>query len=114
MKTTPRAMWMLIIAGPAIVALEQQVNFVLARHACSAQSNVALNVVALVALVLTVVTALIGASLWKRAGAEWPSEEADLPNRIRFIAALGILSSAISFLVILAQGIATVHFNPCQ
>lgn len=107
-------MWLLIIAGPAIVALEQQTNFVLARHACSAQRNLALNVVTFVALVLTIGTALIGASLWKRAGAVWPSEEADLPNRIRFIATLGILSSAISFLVILAQGIATIHFDPCQ
>ena len=114
MKTTPRALWILVIAAPAIVAIEMQTNFVLARHACSAQRNVSLYVVVAVALVLTIATTLIGVSYWKRAGAVWPSEETDLPNRIRFIAVLGILSSAMSFLVILAQGIATVHFDPCQ
>ena len=112
--TTPRALWMLIIAGPAIVALEQQANFVLVPLACSAQRSMALYVVSAVALVLTVVTALIGASIWKRAGSDWPTEALDLATRIRFIAVVGILSSAMSFLVVLAQGIATVYFDPCQ
>jgi hypothetical protein len=44
----------------------------------------------------------------------WPTEASDLANRIRFISVLGVLSSAMSFLVILAQGIATVNFDPCQ
>jgi len=112
--TTPKALWMLIIAGPAIVAIEQQTNFVLVRLACSAQRSVALYVVAVVALVLTIVTALIGISIWKRAGTTWPTEALDLATRTRFIAVLGILSSAMSLLVILAQGIATVYFDPCQ
>jgi hypothetical protein len=73
-----------------------------------------LYVVVAVALLLTIMTALVGVSYWKRVGAVWPSEERDLASRIRFIAVLGILSSAMSFLVILAQGIATVHFDPCQ
>lgn len=114
MKTTPRALWILVIAAPVIVAIEMQTNFVLARHACSAQRSVSLYVVVALALVLTIVTALIGVSYWKRAGVVWPSEEPDLATRIRFIAVLGILSSAMSFLVILAQGIATMHFDPCQ
>ena len=112
--TTPRSLWLLVIAGPAFVALEQQANFVLVRQACSMQRNVALYVVTIVALLLTIATVLIGVSIWRRTGAVWPTEESDLANRIRFIAVLGILSSAMSFLVILAQGIATVHFDPCQ
>ena len=112
--TTPRALWLLMIAGPVIVAAEQQINFVLVRQACSAQRNVALYVVVIVAMLLTIATAMIGLSIWRRAGAEWPTEAVDLANRIRFISVLGILSSAMSFLVIVAQGIATVHFDPCQ
>ena len=112
--TTPKALWTLIVAGPIIVALEMQANFVLVRQACSAQRNVLLYAVIIVAMFLTIVTALVGVSLWKRAGTEWPTEAIDLANRIRFIATLGILSSAMSFLVILAQGIATVVFDPCQ
>ena len=112
--TTPRALWVLVVAGPIIVAVEQQMNYVLVRQACSAQRNVALYVVTIVALLLMIATAMVGVSIWRRAGAEWPTEASDLANRIRFIAVLGILSSAISFLLIVAQGIATVHFDPCQ
>jgi hypothetical protein len=112
--TTPRALWLLVIAGPAIVAAEQQANFVLVRQACSMQRNVALYVVVIVAILLTIATAMIGVSIWRRSGAAWPTEAVDLANRIRFISVLGILSSAMSFLVIVAQGIATIHFDPCQ
>lgn len=112
--TTPRALWLLVVAGPAIVAAEQQINFILVRQACSVQRNVALYVVVIVSILLTIATAMIGISLWRRAGGKWPTEGADLPNRIRFISVLGVLSSAMSFLVIVAQGIATVYFYPCQ
>jgi hypothetical protein len=112
--TTPRALWLLVIAGPAIVAAEQQANYVLVRQACSMQRNVALYVVVIVAILLTIATAMIGVSIWRRSGTAWPTEGGDLANRIRFISVLGILSSAMSFLVIVAQGIATVHFDPCQ
>jgi vacuolar-type H+-ATPase subunit I/STV1 len=112
--TTPRALWTLIVAGPAIVAIQMQANFILVRQACSAQRNVALYAVIILAMLLTIATVLVAISLWKRAGTVWPTEAIDLANRIRFITALGILSSAMSFLVILAQGIATVVFDPCQ
>ena len=52
--TTPRALWVLLVAGPAIVAIEQQLNFVLVRQACSMQRNIALYVVTIVALLLTI------------------------------------------------------------
>ena len=112
--TTPKGLWLLMIAGPVIVAAEQQANFVLVRQACSMQRNVTLYLVTIVALLLTIGTAIIGVSIWRRTGAAWPTEASDLANRIRFISVVGILSSAMSFLVILAQGIATVTFNPCQ
>jgi len=112
--TTPRALWLLIVMPLAILAMQFQINFALVRQACSAQRSVALYVVVVLALLLTIATALVGVSIWRRAGTTWPTEGADLGNRVRFIAVLGILTSAMSFLVILAQGIATVHFDPCQ
>lgn len=112
--TTPRVLWLLIVAAPIIVAIEMQTNYVLVRQACSAQRNVALYAVIIVAIVLTVATALISLAVWRVEGATWPTESTDLSARIRFIAVLGMLSSGMSLLVIVAQGIATVLFNPCQ
>ena len=105
---------MLIVLAPVIVAIEMQINYVLVRQACSAQRNVALYLVTLVSLVLTILTALVAFRIWRRVGVVWPSEATDLATRIRFVSVLGILSSVMSFLVILAQGVATVHFDPCQ
>lgn len=112
--TTPRALWLLVVAAPVIVAIEMQANYVLVRQACSAQRNIALYTVTIVAIVLTVVTALIALKFWRGEGTSWPTEATDLPSRIRFIAVLGMLSSGMSLLVIVAQGIATVLFDPCQ
>jgi hypothetical protein len=112
--TTPKALWLLVVLGPIITAIEMQTNYVLVRQACSAQRNVALYVVVLVAIVLTIATAAIAYAIWKRAGVVWPTEAVDLATRIRFIAVLGILSSGMSFLLILAHGIATLLFDPCQ
>ena len=112
--TTPKALWMLIVLAPVIVAIQHEMNYVLVRQACSAQRNMALYLVTLIALVLTIVTAFVSFTFWKRAGVVWPSEESDLATRIRFVSVLGILSSVMSSLVILAQGIATVQFDPCQ
>ena len=112
--TTPKWLWTLVVVGPAIVAIEMQTNFVLVRQACSARRSVVLYAVVVVAMLLTIATVLIAVSLWRRAGVVWPTEAVDQANRIRFITALGVLSSVMSFLVILAQGIATMHFDPCQ
>jgi|ERR1041384_461862 membrane-associated HD superfamily phosphohydrolase len=112
--TTPRALWVLVIAAPVIVAAEMQANFVLVRQACSMQRNVALYAVIVVAMLLTIATAMIAVSIWRRVGPAWPRDAGDVASRVRFIAVLGILSSAMSFIVIVAQGIATVHFDPCQ
>ena len=112
--TTPRAIWMLVVAAPVIVSVEMQTNYVLVRQACSMQRNIALYAVIMVAMILTIAAAMIGISIWRRAGAVWSTEGSDVGSRVRFIGMLGILSSAMSFLVILAQGIATMHFDPCQ
>src|ERR1041384_1112887 len=112
--TTPRALWVLVIAGPAIVAAEQQANFVLVRQACSMQRNVALSGVTIVAVLLAILTVIIAGLILRRVGATWPTEASDVANRIRFISVLGILSSAMSFLVILARGFATYFLIACS
>ena len=112
--TTPKTLWMLIILAPVIVAIHHETNFVLVRQACSAQRNVALYLVTIISLILTISTALVALRIWRRAGVVWPSEAGDLATRIRFVSVMGILSSVMSFLVIFAQGLATVNFDPCQ
>ena len=105
---------MLIVAPALITAAHQEANYVLVRQACAAQRHVMLYVVTIVALVLTALVALMAYLTWRQEGAQWPGETADVATRTRFIAMVGLLGSVIFFLVTLAQGIATVYYDPCQ
>jgi hypothetical protein len=112
--TTPRGLWLLVVAPPIIGAIAMQANYVLVRQACSAQRNVALYAVTIAGIVLIVATALLAFALWRVEGSKWPADRVDLSARVGFIGVLGIMSSAMSLLVLVAQGIATVIFDPCQ
>jgi hypothetical protein len=105
---------MLIVAPALITAAHQEANYVLVRQACAAQRHVMLYAVTIVALVLTALVALMAYLTWRQEGAQWPGETADVATRTRFIAMVGLLGSVIFFLVTLAQGIATVYYDPCQ
>lgn len=112
--TGPKTIWLLLVAPAAICAAAMQINYVLVRQACSAQRNVMLYVVTIVALALTLGVALLAYATWRHAGAEWPGETADAATTTRFIAVMALIGSIAFFLVTFAQGIATVYLDPCQ
>jgi hypothetical protein len=105
---------MLMIVPAVITAAQHEAMFVIVRQACAAQRNLMLYGVNIVALLLIALVALVAYLTWRDVGAEWPSEGADVATRTRFIAVVGLLGSVIFFLVTLAQGIATVYYDPCQ
>jgi len=112
--SSPRTIWLLIVAPAFFTAAAHETNYVLVRQACSAQRNVALYAVMIAALVLIGLVALMSYMTWRQVGAEWPGETADAATTTRFIAMLGMLGSVIFFLVTFAQAIATVYYDPCQ
>ena len=112
--TGPRTIWLLVVAPAFFCAAAMQINYVLVRQACSAQRNLMLYLVTIVALALMLGVALLSYAAWRQAGAEWPGEGADIATTNRFITVLGMLGSVIFFLVTFAQGIATVYYDPCQ
>ncbi len=112
--TTPKALWLLIVVGPIITAIAHELNYLLVGHACSAQRNLTLYGVAILAMVLMIAFIMVGHGIWKRTRATWPGEDDDFATRVTFIAILGMLSSAMSLHIIIAQFIATIVFDPCQ
>jgi hypothetical protein len=107
-------LWLLIVLPPVIGAISMESSFVLVRQACAAERNIMLYAVHVVALVLVIANAAFAYVSWKRAGVAWPTDDVDLATRIRFITVVGILSSVMSFLLLIAQLIATLKFDPCQ
>jgi hypothetical protein len=106
--------WAGVLLPPIICAIQMETNYVLVRQACAAQRNLTLYIVTAVAMIVTIFSGVVSAATWKRFGSLWPTDAVDTTTRVRFISVLGLMSSAISFLVILAQAIATFRFDPCQ
>jgi hypothetical protein len=108
------ALWVGVLLPPIVWGVQMEINYALVRRACSSERNTILYAVTIVALVLTLFAAGVSWGTWKKSGAGWPTESADPGTRLRFLSVLGLLSSGIFFLVIAAQGIATIFFHPCQ
>ena len=112
--SSARTSWMLMVVPALITAAQHEAMFVIVRQACAAQRNVMLYGVNIVALLLIALFGLMAYLTWREVGPEWPSEGADVATRTRFIAVVGMLGSGLFFLVALAQGLATVYYDPCQ
>ena len=112
--SSARTIWLLIVLPAFFCAAAMEANYTLVRQACSAQRNTMLYMITILALALTLSVGLIAYLNWRTAGAQWPGETADIATRTRFLSMVSLLGSGIFFLVTLAQGIATVYFDPCQ
>lgn len=107
-------LWTGVLLAPIVWATQMEINYTLVPYACMTGHRVALYLVTLVALILAAMGGFISWRNWQEAGREWPSDAGDARTRSRFMGVLGLLSSAIFFLVILAQGIPDFILHPCQ
>ena len=112
----PFALWAALLAGPVVWLLQFQTNYTLVPLLCrSGATNVALHAVFVVALLLVALAALVA---WRNFRAVGETDEgpgdAGVAPRTRFMSALGLLVTAMFFLVIFAQWIASWVFGPCQ
>jgi hypothetical protein len=100
---------------PAITwAVQMQLNYWLIRGACARGSNTPMYTTFLIAIVLVCVAGLGCWLAWLRVKRVWPDAYRDKDVRNRFLAVLGLLMAGTFLLVIIAQGVATIVFDPCQ
>lgn len=113
----PRAMaalWFAVLAGPVAWMLGLNAEYGLVRVACAKQDMLPLHAVSLLTLLLALSGGLVAWREWKRAGREWPGEGGGPVPRSRFMAAIGLMASALFSLTIVAQWAAHLFFNPCM
>jgi hypothetical protein len=109
------AQWTGLLAGPVAWLLQLQVAYTLVPWACAHdQQSISLHVVTVVALLLTGVGAVVSWRGWQRAGRELPGPAGGPIPRSRFMAVMGLATSAFFFLTILIQGLASFILHPCQ
>ena len=110
----PGLLWACMLAGPVAALVQLQANYALVLWACGAGRTWPLHLVSLLALLVAAGAGLLAWRNWLRAGAEWDDDRAGVLPRSGFMAAVGMLVSAHSALVIVAQWIAVFIFGPCQ
>jgi hypothetical protein len=115
--TSPRENWQLWIGvlGSAVVwAVQLQTSYAMVPWACSSGHRWLLPAVSLAFLIAAAIPGLISFKLWRRTSSGRVSErESRGDGRRRFMAMLGMMDSAVFFLLILAQGLPVFFIHPC-
>ena len=110
----PGLLWLSILAPPMAALTQLQTNYALVLWACGRAQTWPLHLVAFLALLVAAGSGLLARRNWRKAGAGWTDDGAGPLPRSRFMAAVGMLVSAHSALVVIAQWIAVFVFHPCQ
>ena len=110
----PGLLWLSILAPPMAALTQLQANYALVLWVCGTGRAWALHAVSLAALLVAVGAGFLSWRNWQRAGADWDDEGAGVLPRSRFMSAVGMLVSAHSALVVIAQWIAVFVYSACQ
>jgi hypothetical protein len=106
------ALWFGFLGPPLVWYLRLNLSYILVPYACAVGSAAVLNLVTVAALAAA--AGVTAASQWRAMGGQGDTEVEGREARIRFMAILGVLSSATFLAVIAAEGLAILMMDPCQ
>ncbi|HEX5080713.1 MAG TPA: hypothetical protein VFY40_01610 [Blastocatellia bacterium] len=107
-------LWAGIFAGPAAVALNQQIAYLLVTLNCSYGWSAPVTPAMLIGAALAVGGVFISWGSWRRIGGEGEKGGGDATSRSRFMAVFGLLFSGFSALVIVAMWLPVIFYRQCQ
>jgi hypothetical protein len=108
------ALWAGIIGAPLVWLTQFLICYALVPYVCHTRKFFSMHLTTLIALILVAATGVVCWREWMDAGLKAPqSEDCDRLGTTRLAAVVGLLSSTLSFLLILGQGIATFMVDPC-
>jgi len=107
-------LWFGILAGPLAFLLNLQLSYMLVQPVCVTAHHIILHLVPAGALLLAASGGVSAWWNWQRTGqAESSKAEGVLP-RSRFMADVGLLTSGLFLVVIVAQWLPNFILSPCQ
>jgi len=105
--------WVGFLLPPLAWSAGLETLYLFSDHGCDTLNFLPNHIVSAVALILSLVGGAVAWSNWKRSGSEWPGDASGPIPRSRFMAALGLLTSALFSTLIIAQWLPTALGVPC-
>ena len=107
-------LWFGILAGPLAFLLNLQLSYMLVHPVCVMAPRIILHLVPAGALLLTASGGVSAWRNWQRTGQAESSQAGGVLPRSRFMAGVGLLTSGLFILVIVAQWLPNFILTPCQ
>jgi hypothetical protein len=107
--------WAGLLLAPAAFFVHLQVAYAMVSWACVHRGDVWLHVANATSVLLATVGAVVARRVWNRTGREPGDGDESRPlSRARFLAIVGLASSSVFVLLLLAQWAAQLVISPCQ
>jgi hypothetical protein len=111
---SPAALWAGILAGPVAWAIDLEVSYALVTWTCQTRQTGILHLVTLAALALTGVGAMLSWVALGQTRSAGPTDGGQPAQRARFMAVLGLSSSVLFAITIVAGGIPRWILDACH
>lgn len=106
-------LWTGFLLPPLSWSVALELLYLLTDYGCATTNFLPNHIVSAVALMLSLLGGLIAWTNWQKSGAVWPSDASGPVPRSRFMATLGLLTSALFSALIIAQWLPTILGVPC-
>jgi hypothetical protein len=107
-------LWTGLLVPPIAWAFQLQANYVLVSRTCQQGSRWPLHLITLIALLITLAAGFGSWHARERVNGMRSDDEAGHSSVARFMAVLGLMTSAMFLLVIIAQAVPSFIFHGCQ
>jgi hypothetical protein len=107
-------LWIGMLVPPAAWAVQLQSLYLTSEFGCRSSDFTWNHVVVVVALIVSILAGFIAWREWSQSGRSDEDEGGDRMSRRRFMSLLGVLTSALFSVTILAQWLPTLMGVPCD
>ena len=107
-------LWTGILAGPLAWALDEGIGYSLVPHACSTGHEYVLHVTSALCLLIAAVAFLIAFRMFVLVPPSSTEDGGDPISRSRFMAIAGMISSAVFFMVMIAEAVPRFILSACD
>jgi hypothetical protein len=106
--------WSIVLVPAMAMLVHVGLGYAVVNWACVKGSRTLIHVTAVAALLAALAAGVLARGEWRRGGGRRTDEEPDAAARARFLGVLGMASSALFSVSIVAQWLANVYLAPCD